>query len=46
MYLNIAVVYNFDGRVNHGLRLVIGETVQITEEYLGQYFIHFVSWIF
>ncbi|XP_074619689.1 dedicator of cytokinesis protein 1-like isoform X2 [Acropora palmata] len=31
------VVYNFDGKVNHGLPLTIGETVHIFEECSGWY---------
>ena len=32
----LAVVYNFDGSVSHGLRLTIGETVHILEECAGE----------
>lgn len=32
---SLAVVYNFDGNVTHGLRLTIGETVHILEECSG-----------
>lgn len=34
--LFLLVVYNFDGKVNHGLPLTIGETVHIFEECSGE----------
>ena len=36
----IAVIYNYDGNVPYGLRLTIGDSVQIYEECNGWLFLH------